>query len=291
MRRIAVSVQADAARIALLDGDVLREYALWNPEQPDGVGDIYTGRVSAKLSAMAGSFVELGEMAGFLPDSAGAAKLSEGDYICVQVTRAPQGGKGPRLAVTTEAPGDKPGLLRRGPGPLLELAARFPNLPIFIDDYALMATLRPTLEGRMTHQAKCFDAVLEDEIAGLAEMTAELGRGTKMHIAATAALTAIDIDAGSASAASGAKPQAQLALNERLVPEIVRQIVLRNLSGGILIDFAGMKPKARLKLTDPLTTALKTDPLKGRFLGFSNLGFAEILRPRIRPPLHEMLNQ
>ncbi|OYY04931.1 MAG: ribonuclease G, partial [Acidocella sp. 35-58-6] len=62
------------------------------------------------------------------------------------------------------------------------------------------------------------------------------------------------------------------------------------LSGGILVDFAGMKPKARLRLIEPLTTALKSDPLPSRLLGFSNLGFAEISRPRIRPPLHEILN-
>jgi Ribonuclease G/E len=289
LKQVAVSVRGDTARIALLDGDLLSEYMLWNLAQPDGVGDVYTGRITAKLPAMAGSFVDLGDETGFLPDSAGAPSLTEGDYISVQVTRAAQGGKGRRLAVLAEPPADRPGLLRRGPGPLPEIMQRFPKTQLFIDDYALIARLRPVLGARMIYKADAFDAVLEDEVAGLAEPTAALGQGAKMHIAATAALTAIDIDAGAASGDGNAKPQAQLALNIALIPEIVRQIILRNLSGAIVIDFAGMKSKARMRLIEPLTTALKSDPLPSKLLGFSNLGFAEISRPRIRPPLHEML--
>ena len=34
---------------------------------------------------------------GFLPDSEGGASLREGDLVSVRVTRAAQGGKGPRL--------------------------------------------------------------------------------------------------------------------------------------------------------------------------------------------------
>ncbi len=41
---IAVSVRGATARIALLNGDILSEYAIWNPEAPDGVGDVYTAR-------------------------------------------------------------------------------------------------------------------------------------------------------------------------------------------------------------------------------------------------------
>jgi len=287
---IAVSVRAAIARIALLNGDILTEYAVWNPESPDGVGDIHTARVTARAPAMAGSFLDLGGETGFLPDSAGAAGLSEGSYLTVRITRAAQSGKGPRLAAADEPPGQKPGLLRRGPGPLLELAARFPQASVMIDDYALMASLRPTLEGRMTYEQVTFDVILEDEIAGLAEPSAALAHGAAMHISVTPALTGIDIDAGAATSETAAKPQSQLALNAAIIPELTRQIRLRNLSGAILIDFAGMKSATRAKLAAALKAALAPDPLKPRLLGFSNLGFAEISRPRIRPPLHEMLS-
>jgi Ribonuclease G/E len=289
-RHIAVSVRAGTARIALLNGDELTEYYIWNPDRPDGVGDIYTGRITARVPAMAGRFLDLGQgQTGFLPDSAGPKNFSEGAYLTVRVTRAAQSGKGARLAALPDPPTEKPGLRRRGPGPLIELAERFPNAPIVIDDYALIAALRPALEGRMSHQASTFDAILQDEIAALAEPTAALPQGATMHIGHTKALTALDIDAGAATADFAAKAGAQLALNAALIPELIRQIVLRNLSGGILIDFAGMKSAARQKLTPALTAALAADPLRAKLLGFSHLGYAELARPRIRPPLHELL--
>lgn len=289
MKRIAVSRRADVARIALLDGDDLVEFAAWNLAAPDGVGDVYTGRVTAKLPAMAGAFVDIGGESGFLPDSAGAARLTEGQYVAVQVSRAAQGGKGPRLGLAAAAPGDRPGLVGRGEGPLLELCARFEQTQVLVDDFALMADLRPALAGRLAHDAAAFDAVLEDEVAGLLLPRADLGRGAVMHIAPSQALTAIDIDAGAASGEAAAKPGAQLAFNLAVIPEIARQILLRNLSGAILIDFAGMKPKARVALTQPLVNALRADYLRPKFFGFSQLGFAEISRPRVRPPLHEVM--
>lgn len=279
---IAVSLRSGVARIALLDGDILREFWIWDPARPDGVGDIYTGRVDAVLPAMAGRFVALGDAMGFLPDSAGGRGLSVGAYAAMQVTRAAQGDKGPRLAVADEAPGDRPGLRRRGDGPLLELCEKFPSAQIVVDDYALIAQLRPALEGRMRYDANAFDPVLEDEVAGLGQTSAPLPMGAVMHVTTAPAAVMIDIDAKAASDVQ------HLALNTAILPEICRQIVLRNLSGGILIDFAGMKPAARSKLSGPLAAALAQDFLKPEFLGFSHLGFAEIVRRRVRPPLHEV---
>lgn len=283
MEVIAASLRGEVARVALLSGDLLREFWLWDLAAPDGVGDIYTGRVDAVVPAMAGRFVSLGAVNGFLPDSAGGKALPMGNYIAVQVTRAAQGDKGPRLAVADATAGDRPGLLRQGPGPLLELAARYPAADIRVDDFALIARLRPALEGRIRHDAKAFDAILEDEVAGLAEPVAALPMGARMQVTAAPAAVMIDVDAGAAS------ETAPLALNLAIIPEICRQIVLRNLSGGILIDFAGMKAAARAKLAEPLKAALKQDFLKPEFLGFSHLGFAEIVRRRVRPPLHEVL--
>ncbi|HVE20602.1 MAG TPA: ribonuclease E/G [Acidocella sp.] len=280
---IAVSRRAEQVRIALLAGDVLREFWIWDRARPDGVGDVYTGRVEAVMPALAGRFVELGGVSGFLPDSAGGKTLPEGSFATFIVTRAAQGDKGPRLAAAGGTPADRPGLLRRGPGPLLDLCARHPAEPVLLDDYALIAELRPALEGRMRFDAAAFDAVLEDEVAGLSELSAPLPLGAVMHITPAPAATLIDLDAKAASGVSA------LALNTTILPEIARQIVLRNLSGGILIDFAGMKSSARAKLAAPLRTALAADPLKPELLGFSHLGFAELTRRRIRPPLHEVL--
>ncbi|MDE8344608.1 MAG: ribonuclease E/G [Acidocella sp.] len=165
----------------------------------------------------------------------------------------------------------------------MALCQRTPDADILIDDHALMASLRPWLEGRMRYNNAAFDPVLEDEIATLSDPRTPLPHGGVMHIALTPAATLIDIDAAAASHI------APLTLNIAFIPEICRQIRLRNLSGGILVDFAGLKPAARAKLTAPLRAALASDPLRPVCLGISHLGFAEITRRRIRPPLAETL--
>ncbi len=291
--RIVASVRRGTARIALLNGDILTEYALWILKTRT-VWGIFMSAVSRRaFAAMAGSFVDLHDVTGFLPDSAAGAAFSEGAYLTVTITRAAQGGKGPRLAVA-EPGAVQPATIQT---PVSSAAAQvrcsnsphvFPAAAIAIDDYAVLAALHPALGDRIAYRPVTFDSVLEDEVAALAESTSVLPGGALMHITPTPALTAIDVDAGAATAAATPKAYAQLALNTTLIPALARQIVLRNLSGAILIDFAGMRPRARAQLTAPLNAALAADPLKSRLHGFTTLGFAEISRPRIRPPLHEL---
>ncbi len=279
---ILAARRGDMVRVARLRGDTLIEFYVWNLAAPDGVGDVYTGRVEAVMPALAGRFINLGgTLSGFLPDSAGGQGLSAGDYAAFRVTRAAQGGKGPRLAVSAEPHGPAPGLLRRGPGPLLELALQYPDEPVQLDDYALLAHMRPKLGDRICHAAS-FDSVLEDEVAALATPTATLPFGALLHITPAPAATLLDVDAAQASA------MPLLALNQAIIPEICRQIVLRNLSGGIIIDFAGLKPRERAILAPNLRAGLGNDPLRPDFLGFSHLGLAELSRRRIHPPLHEV---
>ena len=302
MVTILASVRGPVVRVALIEAGKLSEYTLWRPEAPDGVGDLHAGRVSARMPALGGVFVALDGEAGFLPDSAGGRGTSEGDMITVRVSRAAQGGKGPRLArVEVEdgtQPGQawsglarpglaRPGLIRRGDGPLLELTARYPDAEILADDYALIASLKG--RASIAYRPETFDAALEDEIAALAEPNCAFPGGACATFTPTPALIAIDIDGGAASAERDGKARAQARLNHELIPELGRQIRLRNLGGAILIDFAGMKPSARASLGPALGAALARDPLRPRLLGFTGLGFAEILRPRIRPPLHEIL--
>ena len=285
---ILASARGETIRLALIENGVLAEYALWRPDAPDGVGDLYTGRVAARASALGGIFVDLGGTTGFLPDSAGGKTLSEGDIAAFRVTRAAQGGKGPRLALAKDVSGTKPSLIARGPGPLGDWRALHPTAPIIADDYAFIATIRHVFAPPIEHDADCF-AAIEDEIASLEDLEIALPGGARATITPTPALTAIDIDAGAATAERGGKAASQARLNRAIIPELARQIRLRNLGGAILIDFAGMKASSRAALSPDLAAALAHDPLKPRLLGFTILGFAEVLRPRIRPPLHEIL--
>jgi Ribonuclease G/E len=287
-------------RVAAAIDSVLVDYALWRPGSPDGVGDVHGGRVTAIVPAMAGAFVALaanGETEGFLPDSDGAKGLTEGTAVTVRVTRAAQGGKGPRLSARLDTDRDTPtggltGLLRRGVDPLRELSARYPAAEVFVDDPALAASLRADLGDRVTRVAEAFDDAIETEVDRLASAEITLPSGARFSVWPTPALVAIDVDGGSALAgrARGDAPRAHLGLNAAMIPELARQIRLRNLSGAIFIDLAGMKAKRRAALGPALSAALASDPLRPRFLGFTVLGLAEVTRPRVRPPLHEALS-
>ena len=207
----------------------------------------------------------------------------------MRITRAGQGGKGPRLSAKLAQTEGAPRLVQRGPSPLEELALRYPDAPVEVDDPALAALLRPALGARVAVTPAGFDG-LEDAVSALAAGEVALPGGMRASIDPTPALVAIDVDMAAATAGRQSKPAAQFAANRAALPALARQIRLRNLSGAILIDLAGMGAKRRAQLSPALAAALAPDPLEPRLLGFTALGLAEIVRKRVRPPLHELLS-
>lgn len=294
---VLASVGPGEVRVAAIDGDDLLDYAIWRPGAPDGVGDLHRGRVIARLPALGGAFVALEGAEGFLPDTEGAANLTQGALVCVRVSRAAQGGKGPRLSARLSTDeqaltgAGRPALLRRGPGAVERLASLYPEAPVRADDPGLVGALRPILGDRLTSmRAPAFDEALGAEIAALSDPSAALPGGGRLSVYPTPALTAIDVDAGGASSGRAGKGAAHRALNEAAVPVLARQIRLRNLSGAILVDWAGLSPRRRAALGPGLSAALAADPLRPRLLGFTALGLAEIVRARVHPPLHEIVS-
>ncbi len=276
---IRASASPGEVRIAVLRDGVLWDYALWRPGRPDGVGDVHRGRIVSRVAALAGSFVEIANGIGFLPES--EARHPEGTVLGVRVTRAAHGGKGPRLAAAEVPPGPV-GLVARGPNPIEELRARYPGAAFLADARELGGAFVP----------RGFCEALEAEAAALAEPEMALPGGARATFTITPALTAIDVDlAGFAAGglAAGGKAASHRALNLAAIPELVRAIRLRNLGGAILVDFAGLPGKRRKLLGEALAAALAEDPLGATLLGFSHLGLAEIRRPRVRPPLAELL--
>jgi Ribonuclease G/E len=270
------------------------------PARPDGVGDLHRGRVVAISAAMSGAFVALpGNETGFLPESAASAPrqpikqaVQEGQILGLRVTRAAQAGKGPRLsAVLTDAEAaiiaaalqGAPRLVARGPCAAQRLAARYPNAAIRLAGAGLVARLRAALGDRVQAQhGTVFDDAIEDEFTALSESAVALPGGGVLHIQTTRALTALDVDSGGAG-------DGLARFNETALPEIARQIRLRNLSGAILLDVAGLSAKRRQALLEPLRAALAPDRL-ARLVGLTGLGLFEVVRDRIHPPLAEILH-
>jgi Ribonuclease E/G family len=286
---IRVATSPGEMHVAVVDDNRLLEYALWRPGAPDGVGDVHRGRVISQVPAMAGAFVALADAEGFLPDSEGAKGLTAGAILTVRVTRAAQGNKGPRLTARVDEPAanGSPGLIRRGPDPAARFAARYPDAPILVDDAGVAASLRAG--ARVTVVSSVFDDDIADAIDALSRPVVELPSGARLSIWPTPALVAIDVDAGGSLAGSGGARSRHEALNRAVLPALAEQIRLRNLSGGIVVDLAGLSPRKRAGLGPDFVAALATDPLHPRFLGFTALGLAEIVRSRIHPPLHELL--
>lgn len=287
IRLLAASSPGEVRAAVVADG-VLQDYAIWRPGRPDGIGDIHRVRVVAHVPGMAGAFVGLPQGDGFLPDSEGGSGALEGALLTVRITRAAQGGKGARVSARVEQTQGTPGLVSPGPSPVEELAARYPDAAIEVDGPALAAELQPALKRVVTINANILEPYAE-AIGALSAREIDLPGGMRASIDPTPALVAIDLDMASATAGRQVKPKAQLAANLAAIPALLRQIRLRNLSGAILIDAAGLSIKRRALLAPALTEALAGDPLRPRLLGFTALGFAEIQRPRLRPALHELL--
>ncbi|WP_240655192.1 ribonuclease E/G [Rhodovarius crocodyli] len=284
---IRVSRSPGERRVALLRDGVLAEAWVERPARPDGVGDVVAARVATLAPAMAGAFILMPDgSTGFLPESEASRDrrplreaVQEGQLVVCRVTRAAQGLKGPRLSVRRAPPlaAREPGLLERGPGAAQRLRAAFPDAAFLADD---------RLEPGATYTPRAFDDALEAEFDALALPAAPLPGGGTLRIETTHALTALDVDAG--SAAGSTDRLAQRRLNEAAISEAARQIRLRNLAGAILLDIAGLPAKERALLEEPLRAALRPDTL-AELLGTGPLGLFEIRRARIHPPLAETL--
>lgn len=128
---------------------------------------------------------------------------------------------------------------------------------------------------------------LEDAIAEALNPTVKLKSGGRITIQETKALVAIDVDSGSD------KGNGSIArLNLEAADEIAKQIRLRNLSGKIIIDFAGSSDYRYLKpVIEALEVRAAEDSVKTTVLGLSRAGNVEIIRVRKRPTLQDLLTR
>ncbi len=274
---------------AVINGELI-DHALWRPGAPDGYGDLHRTRVIARAPTLGGAFVTLdGAPDGFLPDREADPLPRAGDLLGIRVSRSALGGKGPRVTARLDAADASASasggarLIRRGPTPLDELLDAHPALPI--------ATAEPSLAALVTPRPALIqagDPEVAAMFAGLRELTLDLPGGARASIHPTPALVAIDVDTGREDDGKRAKQMAQFAANRLLLPRLLHELRLRNLSGAILIDLAGLAARKRARLAPEIETALARDPLRPRLLGFTALGLAEIVRRRRRPALHEL---
>jgi ribonuclease G len=128
------------------------------------------------------------------------------------------------------------------------------------------------------------DEIFDQALSG----TVALMGGGAIHIEATRAAVLIDVDTGTQE--SGSPESNRLAVNFAAADAIARHIRLRNLGGGIVVDFAGLEDRTmRSRVRDRFSEALAPDPARPQILGWTRLGHFELVRPRRGRPLAEAL--
>lgn len=126
---------------------------------------------------------------------------------------------------------------------------------------------------------------LEDAIVDALNKTVQLKCGGRLTIEETKAFVAIDVDSGHDNGKGSLTH-----LNEEAAVEIAKQIRLRNLSGKIIIDFAGASDYRFLKsVIEVLEKEVAQDATRTSVLGLSRAGNVEVIRVRKRPTLQDML--
>ena len=102
----------------------------------------------------------------------------------------------------------------------------------------------------------------------------------RLHIEEARAAVLIDVDTGTPETGSAERARAWRSISRRRAA-IARQLRLRQLGGGIVVDFAGARRAgARERVRQALAAALAGDPARPQLLGWTRLGHLEIVRPR-----------
>jgi Ribonuclease G/E len=302
--RLLISALPGETRIARLDPDGgLLRLRILRDDRPGARGDVLLGRVSAVDGELGVAFVEIGlSRPGLLALKAGATPPREGESLVMRVTAAAQADKGAKLARAETAPPDEakpPACLAHGDDPWTALLTEeTPPDEIRIDDAAAYATAKarladhPALRDRLALHAgpgPLFEADLEAQVDALLAPRVALAGGGFLLIEPVQSLTAIDVNSGGHRSRGG---PARLAreVNLAAVPEIARQLRLRDLSGLIVIDFLDTPRRdERAALQAALQAALAEDPEPVRVFAPRPSGLTELTRRRARPPLHELL--
>jgi Rne/Rng family ribonuclease len=167
------------------------------------------------------------------------------------------------------------------------------------DDYErivrFLNRFSPTLVRRVklyTKEVPLFDHFgIQDEISKALRSKVWLKSGGSIVINQTEALVAIDINTGKYVGKSARLEDTIVKTNLDAVPEIVRQIRLRDLGGIIVIDFIDMdERKNRFRVLAALEEALKADRAPTKVLQFNDFGLVAITRKRVKQSLERTLS-
>lgn len=189
-----------------------------------------------------------------------------------------------------------PALLAPAPGPLQRaLLDHADSLRrVLLDTPRTLAAARrfcarwaPDLAPRLVRE-RGPEVDLEAEIEAVLTRRVTLPGGGDLVFEPGETVTAIDVNPGPPP--GGNAERAWLEAGLAAVPEIARQIRLRNLAGLLLVDFPRLRARRhQRRLVEALRQALADDPVGCDVLGMTAGGLIEITRRRGEPPLDRVL--
>ena len=135
------------------------------------------------------------------------------------------------------------------------------------------------------------DCGVEESIEEALSERIPLPSGGWLSVHPTPALTAIDVNMGSAWKAADAA-EAKLTVNLEAALAVAWNIRFQNIGGLIVIDFINMTGKDRLaRLVETLKQAVREDPVQPQISGMSAFGLVQINRAKRGPSLRDRMLQ
>lgn len=188
-----------------------------------------------------------------------------------------------------EAMADAPAVLQPAAGLVDRILRDYaPMGDIILDDRRQVADAAakaaPDLAGKIAFHddpAPLFETFgVEEQIDEALSRTVALPRGGTAVIDEVEALTAIDVNMGTAGGGRRGE-DAVLSVNRTAAEIVARQVMLRNIAGLIVIDFVTMRSKANnRKLVESVRRAFARDQLTVDILGMTPAGLVEVTRQR-----------
>lgn len=278
-------------RVAALAGNHVIEVYLHRIGLP-AAGALYRGRVGKPLPGAQSVFVDIGlESAALL--ACGVNRPSEGSSVDVRIVQPPRTDKGAKVALVSDA--DIPAVQTDAKAPICLADAEHPvsfcgrtyqqSLKSIIvapndTDQSVTGMLDSTLHGFIQPESSdvfC-DYGVDEAIERALDSIVPLDGGGKLIIEHTAALTAVDVDAGPMPAAEA---------NKIAIDTLARELRLRAIAGPIIVDL--IPSKGRGDLVDRLRQAVADDPVPTRVSGLTPEGRLELNRRRSRSSLADLL--
>lgn len=153
-----------------------------------------------------------------------------------------------------------------------EMKEKYSNIRYYQDDYSILSvnSLNKTI----------------DEIK---KKIVHINNGANIVIEKTEALTVIDVNSAKAITGKSIKNDIK-DINIAAAKESIRQIMIRNISGIILIDFINMvRDDERKEVIETIKKELSRDYTSSVVYGFTKLGLLELSRKRIKDSITELI--